>query len=181
MTKAVFKVFFSAVDCLSTLTDVLDSIWIYSRGCELCNWMVLLDCVPLWPSVQVSARARPLWSSVSSWPSGPGCCSTGPPVDTSSSTRSPWWRPSSLTSSSPSPGEMRFKAGRWYYIRLQCKWTHFNVNILYVCINFNKIKLLLVCLSFSSVFFLYCGYRGGCNCLIRLWYLHKMRTNGLKS
>jgi len=55
--------------------------------------------------LQVLAPALPRWSSVSSWPRGPGCCSTGPAVDTSSSMRCPWWRPSSLISSSRWQGE----------------------------------------------------------------------------
>lgn len=61
---------------------------------------------PLSICVQASAPARPHWSSVSNWPRGPACCSTGQAVDIWSLTRSPWWRPASLINWSLSPGEI---------------------------------------------------------------------------
>lgn len=71
-------------------------------------------------SLQALAPARPHWSSVLSWLRGPECCSTGRAVDTSSSTRSPWWRHNSLTSSSRWPGEMRLKAEKLASIATKC-------------------------------------------------------------
>lgn len=61
--------------------------------------------------LQVLALALPPCSSALSWLRGPGCCSTGPAASTSSLTRSPWWRPSFLTSWNLWPGELRLFLG----------------------------------------------------------------------
>lgn len=96
--------------CLSIFVHGFNLILAFSRVsgsvfayCGCCSFARPSDFLST--SIQVSALAPPLWSSVSSWPRGVACCNTGPAADTSSLMRSLWWMPRSLTSSSLWPGE----------------------------------------------------------------------------